>query len=274
MNSFITINDLKISYQKRKRCGKSIIFIHNSSGSSALWDKQWQDNRFADYTLIRFDLPGHGLSLHSNCMKRDYSLSGMAQIVDKTIKQLQTDNYIIVASSLATNLVGEIASQLKGCNGFFLAGTSIIGNSVSPADILLPFEHGSVLFETDPSDEGLKAYVKGLTYNENEEIKKMLISDFRNTDPHYRTIMGSSIAQAEWTDELQNLKNSRQPVAWLFGKNEQIIDTSYLNKMTLDKWNNEIFLIEAAGHLVNLDQPGKFNELLQKFAKETLDMQR
>ncbi|TZF85791.1 alpha/beta hydrolase (plasmid) [Pedobacter sp. BS3] len=270
MKNYITVNNLKIEYQKLEHTDKSIIFLHNSSGSMAVWEEQWADERFGDYTLMRFDLPGHGSSSRSLHPEKDYSLSGLAHVILQVIEQLQTERYIICAVSLATNLAGEIAHLLPGCKGFFMAGASVIGNNLTPADILLPFQYGDALFAEDPPDETLKNYIKGLTFHHKENIQAKLISDYRNTDSRFRAVIGQSIASGEWTDEIQNLVNSGRTAAWVFGKDEQIINADYLGKMPVNQWRDKIHFINDAGHLVNLDQPATFNQLLLEFADEML----
>jgi pimeloyl-ACP methyl ester carboxylesterase len=68
------------------------------------------------------------------------------------------------------------------------------------------------------------------------------------------------------TDELENIKNWNLPVCTVFGKNETLIKTSYLNDYE-PLWNKKVYFIENAGHLINEEEPERFNELLLSFAR-------
>lgn len=271
MSHTLTMGPLEIHYEKIEGPGRTILFLHNSSGSLAVWDRQWQDNRLREYTLLRVDLPGHGDSARSASPEKDYSLSGMAQRILEMIEGLEISEYIVVAISLATNLIGEIADLLRGCKGIFLTGASVIGGELTPADILLPFEFGSVLFEEDPSNEALQNYFQGLVFHPEEQALKTLQRDYTRTDSRYRPTMGASIAGGAWTDEIRHLTALGKPLAWIYGHEEKIIRASYLDKIVLPRWRDRIHFIPGAGHLAPLDQPGAFNDLLLAFAGDTLE---
>jgi pimeloyl-ACP methyl ester carboxylesterase len=270
MEGFITINDLKIGYQKIERSDKAIIFLHHNSGSAAVWDGQWNDSRFDAYTLIRIDLPGQGRSSYSIRPEKDYNLPGMGHVLAEAVEHLDIGDYVIATLSISGNIAGEAAHQLTGCKGFFMTGASVIGEGITPADILLPFEYGAVLFEENPRDDELKNYIQGLVFSNHDNTLADLIAWYRHTDPLLRSALGQSIAAGKWTDEIHHLEISRKPVVLVYGENERIINRNYIQKASDGKWRDNIKLLDKAGHLANLDQPDEFNRLLLEFAGETL----
>ncbi|MDE1193175.1 MAG: alpha/beta hydrolase [Arachidicoccus sp.] len=266
MEEFILITEAKIAVRKYESVDNAIVFLHNSSGSMDIWDQQFNDPQFKDYSMICFDLPGHGKSSHSKQPEKDYTLPAMADNVLQILNSLSLHRYIIVAVSLSTNFVAEIADKLVNCEGIFMIGASVIGQGISPADILLPFEFGAALFEENPDNYMLDNYMRGLYYKSNSVLQEKLMRNYLAADARFRQNIGASIAKGEWKDETVNLALLRKNIAWIYGEKEQIINAGYLNKINISKWRNNIFSIPDAGHLAHLDQPEIFNRLLLEFA--------
>ena len=47
-----------------------------------------------------------------------------------------------------------------------------------------------------------------------------------------------------------------------------VVNIDHLNDALINLWNKTIYKIPGAGHLVNIDAPKAFNELLAAFAKD------
>lgn len=271
MKDSISVHGLTISYERLLRTDKTILFLHHNSGSAAVWDPQWNDSILQGYTLIRVDMPGQGASSHSGNPDKDYTLPGMGQILADVAGALDIGNYLIAALSISSNYAGEAACRLPGCKGFFMTGSSVIGKGITPADILLSFQYGAALFEEKPGDEELRNYVKGLVHEAPEATIATLISWYRQADPVLRSALGQSIAAGNWTNEIGNLEASGKPVVLVYGEQEQIINRAYIRKAQPGNWRSNVRVLDKAGHLANLDQPGEFTRLLREFADETLN---
>lgn len=72
---------------------------------------------------------------------------------------------------------------------------------------------------------------------------------------------------ASWADELANIQAWNLPVCVVFGKNDSLLKIDYLDNFFL-LWNNKVYVIENAGHLLNEEQPEEFNSLLLSYAEE------
>ena len=51
-------------------------------------------------------------------------------------------------------------------------------------------------------------------------------------------------------------------------REEKIVNTNYLDGAPINLWNNTIYKLSGASHLVNIDAPAAFNDLTAKFAQE------
>lgn len=115
-----------------------VVFLHGSSLSIEMWDRQLSDNLYNDYSLIAVDFPGHGQSDKSRNPLRRYSLSGLSEFLLAMINSLKLGNYILVGLSLGSNVISESAHKLNGCKGIVLASSSIFNDAHPPAAIIKP----------------------------------------------------------------------------------------------------------------------------------------
>jgi pimeloyl-ACP methyl ester carboxylesterase len=101
----------------------------------------------------------------------------------------------------------------------------------------------------------------------NEKIAEQYISDFRKTDPLFREHLYQFVVDSAWTDELANVQSWNIPVCVIFGKNESLLKTDYLDNFPA-LWKKRVFLIEDAGHFPNEEQVELFNNILISYAEE------
>ncbi|WP_343702306.1 alpha/beta hydrolase [Chitinophaga sp.] len=249
-----------ITYEGEGTSGKMIIFIHQSSGSSAVWQHQVTAPELQAHRLICLDMPGHG----SAPQMESYSLPAMAAALQANIHAI-TGNapYVLAALSISCNFIAEIAPQLRGCKGLFLTGAGLVGGTVTPANVMQPMEHGAVLFTEDPPETALRAYLSALTAVGNKAVIAGMAADYRRTDAAFRSGMATSLGRGEWNDEIACVAGSGMPVALVFGAEEKVIDAGYTNATPLHR---HVQFIAGAGHLANIDQPAAFNRMLRDFA--------
>jgi pimeloyl-ACP methyl ester carboxylesterase len=246
--------------------GKTIVFIHGNSQSAAIWDGLIAEPLLAGYNLVRVDLPGHGQSFSSTDPEKDYTLKCMAAHLPNFLQQF--DDYIIVASSLAGNVVAEIINRLKGCKGLFLTGSSIIGEKVTIADIVKPNPFFPAAFAAQPTDEEVEGVIGNWAIHIDEALKKDCIKLFWDTDPAVRTQLGAAIARADWSDEVANLEQLDYPVAAVYGAEEKLVFADHLNKTDIKLWRDSIIEIPDAGHCCQLDQPAQLAGLISRYAAD------
>jgi pimeloyl-ACP methyl ester carboxylesterase len=247
---------------------KQIIFIHGNSQSLDIWDEVIEDENLGQYKLITMDLPGHGNSFVSTEVSKDYSIAGMSGHVKDFILPYSMNEYIIVANSAATNLVGEIAADLENCKGIFLTGASIIGATLSPTDILKPNLNAIPFFTAFPTDDAIDVMIDDGTYNMPPADKINCRDIFKKTDPAFREQWAASIARQEWTDEIKNLNALNVPVAVVYGDAENFTFIPYLDKTPLKKWRGKIIIVPNAGHFIQHDQPKLLAQLINEFAED------
>lgn len=244
---------------------KCIIFLHGSSSSSDNWIFQLDSKHLNEYfKLIAIDLPGHGESEWASDTTV-YKLSRLGSIIQELLNKLNIENYILVGISSGTNIIGEIVPPLDGCVGIMLVSPCIVNEAFPAADILTPGDNAHVITADNPTDVELNGFI--FQHCKNKDVAERFIKCYRSTDPKFREALGKGLMEGDLTDELENIKNWDVPVCVVFGKNDTLIKTHYLNSYPA-LWKQKVFLIENAGHVLNEEQPEAFNDLLFSFAEE------
>jgi len=96
-------------------------------------------------------------------------------------------------------------------------------------------------------------------------VGERFIKSYRATDPAFREEMAKTMIESDIGDELENLKNWKLPVCVMFGKEERLVKTDYLNEFE-PLWNKKVYHIENASHVVNEEASGEFNKILLSYA--------
>lgn len=267
---YITIDELKIAYLEiNPGLEKTVFFIHGNSISSRSWEKQLNSSSLNDYTLIAIDLPGHGNSAQSVSPDAVYTFYGLGAIIAKTIKILSRGNpYLLAGLSLGTNILTEALAFDLAPVGLLLAGSCVAGQNISVQDFVLPHTHVSVVFTPQADEADIRAYALEVMHNASAIEIEEFVADYHRADPQFRSVLAKSIAEGNFSDEIALLQHINKPLLFIFGKEEKIINPDYLDKVPFTLWRNEIFKIDGAGHLVNMDNAETFNRLLAAYAAD------
>lgn len=257
-----------LNYIKTGSGTHQIIFIHGNSQSAECWLEVTSLSLLANYTCIALDLPGCGKSFRSETPEQDYTIKRLSKHIKDFLQDFENNPYIIVACSLGANLIGEISDELINCKGVMLLSPSIIGFNLSVADIIKPNPNLEAMFIEKPTDEQLNLLVNEFGDNLTPNHKDYIKTTFNVADPKLRTVMAASIGTGDFSDELQKLQNSNLPVAVIFGADDELCFTDYIDKTPLTQWHNKTILIPNSGHLVMLDQPNELIKIVNEFAED------
>lgn len=248
--------------------GPHIIFLHGNSQSHRVWDGVLGQDALSNVIKVAADMPGHGSSFRSDRPEVDYSMRGMAEHVAAFLAGYSEQGYIVVASSLATNYIAEKAYSLNNCKGVFLMGPCIIGESIIPAEIIMPNPNFAPTFEAEPDEAMLDALIADEAYHVSPELKAQLKSMYHDTDPQLRVQLGKSVAEQEYGDEIGNLWKQDIPIAVVYGADDKLINPDYMASLPLKMWKDKIIKIPKAGHCFQFDEPELLAKMIAEFAGE------
>jgi pimeloyl-ACP methyl ester carboxylesterase len=263
---YIEIDNCKIAYiEKNKDAADTIFFIPGNSVSKKVWRKQLESTELSTYRLIAVDFPSHGDSVPMN--GTPYTFAGLAQMLSHVVVQLSNNKpYILAGISLGTNIVVEMLAFTITPEGLILAGPCIFGKNYKVDQIAKPGTHVGVVFTDDPDEEDVLSYAHETSLSQNTEDVEIFLEDFKSVKAPFRSAVAKSIFDGNFNDEVALLKEKNIPTLVVFGKGEVVVNSDYLDDAGLPLWNNKVYKIEGASHLVNIDQPVEFNKLMKEFA--------
>lgn len=267
---FITVEGVRIAYfEVNPDSEETIFFIHGNSSSSHIWRTQLETDLFSRYRLIAVDLPAHG---QSSCF-HDYSLPVLGRIVSAVISELAAGrDYMVAGLSLGTNVLAEALGHSLKPNGIVLIGSCAIGGSCTMEVVFLPGIDIHAAFTDDISEDELQQYwcLAGISGPEDEKYP-LFAEDYYATQDNFRSKMFATVMAGNLSNEIDLLQLSGIPVLAIFGGEEKVCNMDYLDNAGPGLWQERVFKIPGAGHLANIDQPGKINELILEYARDRFE---
>lgn len=265
---FIEAGQIRIAYKELNREAQQIVFfLHGNSGSHRTWNKQLTSELFNNYHLVAFDLPGCGESLIPKGIEWDYSLLSTGKVVAEAIKQLAGNKpYCLVGFSYGTSVLSETLNYSIIPAGISLLGSCVIGDGIGLDKLIVPGDN--ISFHDEVSEETVKQSLFDILKSHNEEEINLHTEDFFLAKPPFRSALVQSIMQGKHSDGIALLKSQAIPIQVIFGKEDNLIQVNYLDEMPFAIWKNEIYKLPGAGHYVQSDQPGLFNQLLAEYLEE------
>ncbi|RKR13096.1 pimeloyl-ACP methyl ester carboxylesterase [Maribacter vaceletii] len=237
----------------------TIIFIHGNSTSSIVWDHQLQEEKLKTFSMVAFDIPGHGKSPSL----KDYSIKNLIQILIENCEQYKS--VILIGHSFGGHLVMESLPYLSNCIGSLVFGAPPVKKPINIDVAFLPNEKMGNLFKGDLNKVEVSEFVKILV-GENQNWIKPLTTHIKKSDSNFRTSLGGSIANGEFTDEYTILKESKIPIAILQGEKDSLVSVEYLHSLQIPQlWKNKIIIVPKSSHSPNMENPKAFNLLLLEF---------
>ncbi|KXK27661.1 MAG: alpha/beta hydrolase fold protein [Bacteroidetes bacterium OLB12] len=266
---FIELDGGRLSYLDNEVVSSYILFfIHGNSGSSRNWYKQYQDDLFAGYRLIVFDLPAHGESDAWPNPQDDYSLIALGQTMANAVLAIAptAGSYLLVGLSLGTNVVAEMLANKKILpKGVVLVSSCVVGG-VYTIDKIFKTDIDMSIFFTDKPDRNLVDSIFKRIVTNRTDVQNS-IADFYKTNEVFRSELAKSIAQDKLSDEMALISTYTGSMLIVFGKDESAVNPDYLDGAAIPLWRSQIYKLEG-NHIVNIDSSEEFNKLLIDYCKD------
>lgn len=185
------------------------------------------------------------------------------------VKQIARDDpYILSGVSLGTNIIAEMIAHTISPKGLLLVGPCIIGKNHTFDKFVKPGTILGVSFIDEPGDEDISALIDLALNKRDVEETEVILDHFKAEMDDFRSNVGQSVADGFYSDEIALLIENKLPVLVIFGADEKVVYPDHLNDAQLPLWRNEIIKLKGAGHLVRLDEPQLFTNLLSDFAAD------
>lgn len=245
-----------------------VTFIHGAGGSSSIWYKQLKEFK-KSFNVLLIDLRGHGnsKSLGLSSISK-YTFRTISKDVVQVIDHLKIPSSHFVGISLGTIIIRELAEIIPGKVSSMIMGGAILKMNFR-SQILM--KAGFVLRSIVPYILLYKLFAFIIMpRKKHRESRNLFIRE------------AQKLYQKEFIRWF-GLTTTVNPILRLFRSKDPGIPTLYVMgdedymflppvKMTVSKHNSaELAVIPECGHVVNVEKPFVFNDVVIKWIKKNLN---
>ncbi len=258
----IAINDITISYSDEGKNGTPvIIFIHGFPFNKSMWNlqvKELKDN----YRVISYDIRGHG---NSDAGNGDFSIELFVKDLLSLMDALKIDKTVLCGLSMGGYIaLKAIENHPERFDALILSDTHCIADTSEVKEkrmkAIESIRNSGIEKYADESIKNLFA-PESFTTREEEiaVVRKMIVKTAKES--LCKTLLALSVRK----ETCSKLAEIKVPVLIMVGKEDKITPPAAAQLMHEKIKNSFLNIIEHAGHLSNLENPGDFNEHLKKF---------
>ncbi|MGY6521778.1 MAG: alpha/beta fold hydrolase [Mongoliitalea sp.] len=242
-----------------------VVFIHGAGGSSSVWHKQIRDFR-KEFNLLLIDLRGHGRSANSikNLFKEKYTFQAVTRDIIEVLEHLQLPPAHIVGVSLGTILARQLAEIApERVKSMVMAGAVTRLNFTSRFLVLMGNTFKSIL----PYMWLYRLFAFVIMPRKNHaESRNLFVREAK------RLCQKEFIRWFKLTKDINPLlnyfkeKDINIPTLYIMG-DEDVMFLEPVKKIVQSHRHAFLKVIESCGHVVNVEQPERFNQLSLQFLR-------
>jgi pimeloyl-ACP methyl ester carboxylesterase len=271
-----TVHGRPITYAEAGE-GPVLLLIHGMGGTYENWQEVIEPLA-AQHTVIAPDLPGHGASAPGG---GDYSIGALASGLRDLLITLGHDRATLVGHSLGGGIAMQMGYQFpEMVERLVLVSSGGLGPEVSPVlrAAALP---GADAFISATAGIGGRiggAVGRGLSaigLRPNADVAEVLRGYASLTDPDrraaflatVRSVIGTGGQRVDASDRLYLAE--AVPVLIVWGARDSIIPVHHGEDAHRAIPGSRLEIFEDVGHLPQLEAPGRFIAVLERFLRET-----
>jgi pimeloyl-ACP methyl ester carboxylesterase len=257
--------------------GPVLLLIHGMAGTCANWEAVLEPLAI-NHTVIAPDFPGHGSSAPGG---GDYSLGALASGLRDLMLTLGHERATLVGHSLGGGVAMQFTYQFpEMVERLVLVSSGGLGPDVSPIlrAAALP---GAELFISATAGIGSRigsVLGRGLGLvglRPNADLAEVTRGYATLTDPErrkafvatLRSVVGTEGQRVAALDKLYLAESLPLLIVW--GEKDPIIPVEHARDTHAQLPSSRIEIFEDAGHVPQLERPGRFVAVLERFLAET-----
>jgi pimeloyl-ACP methyl ester carboxylesterase len=274
--STLTLHGRPVAYAQAGS-GSVLLLIHGMAGTLENWQAVIEPLSHR-HTVIAPDLPGHGASAPG---AGDYSIGALAASLRDLLIALGHERATLVGHSLGGGIALQFAYQFPEITErLVLVSSGGLGREVSPVlrAAALP---GADLFISATAGPGRvvgSALTRGLAaigLRPNTDVAEVARGYASLSDPDrraaflaaLRSVIGTGGQRVHAGDRLYLAEGV--PVLIIWGERDPIIPAHHGQSAQKAIPGSRLEVFEGVGHLPQLEQPGRFIAVLERFIAET-----
>jgi pimeloyl-ACP methyl ester carboxylesterase len=256
--------------------GPVLLLIHGMAGSCQNW-RDVIEPLAQRHTVIAPDLPGHGMSAGG---RGDYSLGSLASGLRDLLLALGHERATLIGHSLGGGIAMQFSYQFpEMVERLVLVSSGGLGPEVSPllraaalpgADIFIAATAGAGQKVGGAIDRGLAA----IGMKPGADVAEVARGYASLSEPRRRKAFLATLRSVVGTEGQRIAAGDRLylaesvPVLIVWGARDPIIPARHGEDAHRALPGSELAIFEGAGHMPQLEQPGHFIAVLERFLAE------
>ena len=233
--------------------GPLILFLHGIRGRKRNWSRQVE--AFSKhFTAAAWDARGYG---ESDDYPGPLQFEDFTNDVIRVAQHFEAQKLHLVGASMGGRIARNVALRFpERLHSLVLVGTTPGFDALSPEDMQ------RFLTERRSSDPEAARKLVGSRARP-DAIDELKDSIARVHEESYRKTLEASVTQ----DRRAPIENIRVPTLVVAGDEDKVYPPAIARDMARRIPGAELVMVRGAGHLPNLERPGRFNEILADFLK-------
>ncbi|MGQ9641320.1 MAG: alpha/beta fold hydrolase [Candidatus Bathycorpusculaceae bacterium] len=225
----------------------TLLFIHGAGGNHTIWEHQTRHFNNA----IAIDLPGHCLG------EGRRTIEEYVEEVKRFCEERELKNIVMIGHSMGGAIAQKFAlNYTEHLRALVLVGTGA-RLRVAP-----------VIFRTIKKDYGqMMELMKKFAFSDKTamEVKNKVAEEMRKIKPE---VLYGDFEACDKFDVMEKLDGIKMPTLIICGRDDQLTPVKYSEYLKVNIPDSRLEVLADAGHMVMLEKPKEFNEILEKFIKE------
>lgn len=241
----------------------AIVLIHGFSHSLETWDP-WASDLSADHRVIRFDLPGHGLT--GARADGAYSVTDTVSQVAALLDVIAPERFVLGGSSLGGLVAWRYAAghpdRVEGLALVSPGGFPIHGVTDAPAPIPLPVR----LYLNTAPEVGVRAATRAL-YADPEKVTDAQVARIRAMmqAPGVQDALLRRLEQFTLPDPQADLARVEAPALILWGAADAMVPLEHAARFEAAMPDARVVVLENAGHMPMEEAPADSVRVVRNF---------
>jgi pimeloyl-ACP methyl ester carboxylesterase len=236
-----------------KGAGIPLVFIHGALGSKNLWKNQ-VNALSKQYRVIAFDVRGHG---DSTKPEKGYGPKGMLGDLTALLDHLKLDHVVLIGSSMG----GVLAQMFCLSNPDRVLALVLVGTLARAYWLSSQEQYSQTNFE-EIVEKGVRHWFTNNSIPENFDFA---LQQAKLSTPNFILHVQEDFGNYDFRNQLQSITQSTLIIV---GKEDRTTPPAESEIIKNGIKNSELHIISNSGHLVMLEQPEVFNQIVLEFLKK------
>jgi pimeloyl-ACP methyl ester carboxylesterase len=245
----------------QSKASEWLVFIHGAGGSLRTWKYQWETFR-PHFHLLAIDLRDHGGSQGMEPAYDRYSFATISREVKEVLDHEGIEEAHFLSLSFGSVLLQDLSLRYPGS----IRSAVMAGAVFQPDAPIKGFLRTALLFNKIFPFKWMYTIFSYLVmpYKRHQKARKIYRKEARKLEPEaYMKWVGLYHEFFQLLDRF-GAQPLHFPTLIVMGKEDHVFRSS-AERMASKNERAELFFLEQAGHICNIDRPEPFNELALAF---------